>query len=183
VHGVVFDVSAAAAARHRAARQSRTLRPCCAYISASNPMPITSTTKPTAVAAANDRSTLSMMRPRCRRATFPPWLRLTVRNLTRGCGSSRAIGWPNWDVCGASLRPLERGLRSPSGTRKPAPLIFFRPVDQHRASIPARGPRSAPSGVFGLRARIRSAGLSGCRKPGRLVFSCYGVAAQHLSLQ
>jgi hypothetical protein len=41
------------------------------YTSASRMIPITSRTKPAAVAAANDRSTLSMMPPRCRRATFP----------------------------------------------------------------------------------------------------------------
>ena len=35
-----------------------------AYITASSTMPMTNTTKPAAVAAANDRSTLSMMPPR-----------------------------------------------------------------------------------------------------------------------
>ena len=45
------------------------------YISASSTTPITKTTKPAAVAAANDRSTLSMMPPRYRRAMYPPWLR------------------------------------------------------------------------------------------------------------
>lgn len=49
------------------------------YISASSAMPITKTTKPTAVAAANDRSTLSMMPPRDRRATYPPWLRRSCK--------------------------------------------------------------------------------------------------------
>lgn len=58
VHGVVF-----------ALEQARR------YISANSTTPITSITKPAAVAAANDRSTLSMMPPRYRRATYPPWLR------------------------------------------------------------------------------------------------------------
>jgi hypothetical protein len=45
------------------------------YVSASSTTPITITTKPAAVAAANDRSTLSMMPPRYRRANHSPWLR------------------------------------------------------------------------------------------------------------
>jgi len=55
------------------------------YSSASSTTPITSTMKPAAVAAANDRSTLSMMPPRCRRATFPPWLRRTMESCRPMC--------------------------------------------------------------------------------------------------
>lgn len=63
----------------------RLVPPGCCYISASSTMPITNTTKPAAVAAANDRSTLSMMLPRYRRATYPPWLRRALRSVANGC--------------------------------------------------------------------------------------------------
>ncbi|MGY4416508.1 hypothetical protein ACVWW4_008244 [Bradyrhizobium sp. LB7.1] len=149
------------------------------YSRTSNPMPITSTTNPAAVAAANDRSTLSMMPPPLPARHVSPMAAPSVRNLARPCVLSCANGCRNWDVCGASLRPR---LSPPlSGARKPALLVW--------ASIPRRRPRSPRAGFSVCRARanaagrIRFASLSGCRKLSRLGSSGYGVAAQHLSLQ
>lgn len=117
------------------------------YSSASSTRPITSTTKPAAVAAAKDRSTLSMMPPRCRRATFPPWLRRTVWNLADPCVASCAAGCRNWDGREASLRPARSRLaQTPSGACKPDRLVSSCPVDQHRVSIPSRRPRSPRAG-------------------------------------
>ena len=119
------------------------------YSTASSTRPITNTTKPAAVAAAKDRSTLSMMPPRSRRATFPPWLHRDAESRLRLC-----LEWCDrvtklGRVRGQSGAQRDVALSAPSsGACKPTLLVLRRPVDQHRASIPSRRPRSTPSGVF-----------------------------------
>lgn len=87
------------------------------YSSASSTRPITSTTKPAAVAAANDRSTLSMMPPRCRRTTFPPWRRRRCEISPRGVApvvrSGGQIGTRAGPVCGLPTRISVSAVRHP----------------------------------------------------------------------
>jgi hypothetical protein len=73
-------------------------------------------------------------------------------------------------VRGQSAASWTRLARLPSGACKPNRLVSLRPVDQHRASIHSRRPRSAPSGVFCLRAPT-SAGSNRICRPCQAVVS------------
>lgn len=196
MHGVVFPFLKDKAPVHH--RQTATIRtpvapaPALAlpYSTASSTRLITSTTKPAAVAAANDRSTLSMMPPRCRRATFPHGragrcgiLPTRVSPVVR---PDVEIGTGAGPVCGLATATF-------TDTRQArVSLIAY----SRRARWTNTGPPypaddpAPPSGVFCLRPmdegdcrRGFDLALSGCRKPNRLGSLGYGVAAQHLSLQ